>query len=68
MARTIVSLPCGDFRVVKKPWPVECEGCWFALNRVLCSADGVVPCFEFRDYGDVTDLVDAILVPNFDPS
>lgn len=68
MAKTIVSLPAGDFHVVGKPWPNECEGCWFALNRVSCVGDGIVPCFEFCDYDDVTDFRDAILVPNFDPA
>ena len=68
MAKTVISLPGGDFHVVGSPWPNECVSCWFALHRVSCVGNGIVSCYEFCDYDDVTEFRDAILVPNFGPA
>ena len=68
MAKTIISLPSGDFQVIRPSWPVFCEGCWFSLNAIPCERDGESPCSDFLiDEGDLCPF-GAILVPNFNPA
>lgn len=68
MDKTVISLPFGDFQVVRKAWPIGCVGCWFEANRIDCvRVASFSLCHEFCDF-DIFNYQDAILVPNFDPA